>query len=289
MEKRVFERKIAKLQEQLAEALKAGAPCAANGSQQEEAMETESADADCVVLDAAVLRARDMLNKVKGMAEDLRGLVAGGYSACLAQHQAALDRAQAARRAANPIKKQLETAEAHKERAAKKLADVQATLLSRKAEMEALTKQIELDTSCVTEAEAAAAHATAEVASLAAQFAQERSTGSSAAASPAANAEDKPAPGFVSIAFAEEKWAEREAAFAQQLAQVQALVSAQPDAQSEAGDFDPPEQLEDDEAWSKVDRGKRQKLLRRERDVLATNVRSKLGKVSAASSPFKKA
>ena len=49
-------------------------------------------------------------------------------------------------RAASPTEKQFETAEAHKERAATNLADAQASLLNLEADMEALTKQIDLDT-----------------------------------------------------------------------------------------------------------------------------------------------
>ena len=47
--------------------------------------------------------------------------------------------------------------------------------------------------------------------------------------------------------------------------------------------------LEEDEAWSKVEKGMRKAVLRRERDALAKHVRTSLSKVSAASSPFKKA
>ena len=91
------------------------------------------------------------------------------------------------------------------------------------------------------------------------------------------------------------KWAEREASFVQQLAQLQALVgqggsdAASEAAPSEAADVAPAEQLVDDEVWAKVDRGKRRALLRREREVLATKVRTSLGKVKAStSSPFKR-
>ena len=104
-------------------------------------------------------------------------------------------------------------------------------------------------------------------------------------------------PGFVSVAFANEKWEEREAAFAQQLAQLQALVASQGptgDAASEAtpseaGDVASAAQLEDDDAWSAVDRSKRKALLRRERDALASKVKTHLGKIrSQPHSPFKK-
>ena len=107
-----------------------------------------------------------------------------------------------------------------------------------------------------------------------------------------AQAADPPGPGYVTVAFAEEKWAEREAAFAAQIAQLQSLVTAPTDsaAPSEVGDAEAAEQLnlDDDEAWSKVERGKRHILVRKEKELLAKKVRTGLGKVSPISSPFKK-
>ena len=103
-------------------------------------------------------------------------------------------------------------------------------------------------------------------------------------------------PGYVSIAFAEEKWAEREAAYAQQLEQLQALVATQPGgasaaaepAPSSASDLGSLADLEEDEAWCKVDKGRRRALLHKQRDELASKVRSKLGGVATVRSPFHK-
>ena len=89
---------------------------------------------------------------------------------------------------------------------------------------------------------------------------------------------------------------EREAAFTQQLAQLQALVANQDEtaaasevSPSEAGDAASADQLEEDEVWTKVERGKRKGLLRRERDALASKVRASLGKVkTCTASLFKK-
>ena len=291
-EKRELERQIATLQKQnkqlaQAQAGPVGSAKAAQPYQPSAAMEVEPADSNCAALDAAIDEARRMLEQVKGLSEDLRGLVAGGYSECLARYQAALSGAQAARRAANPIKKQLESAEQASAREAKKLADARAQLLRRQTERQALDMQIVLDEAAVAAAETASAKLAAEVSALAELFAQERTAGPQASTPPAACASEETEE-KVSVAFAQQKWAEREAAFEQQLAEVRALVSAQTDAQSEAGEVEPMEQLEDDEAWSKVDKGKRQKLLRRERVALATSVRTSLGKVSTVSSPFKK-
>jgi hypothetical protein len=106
-------------------------------------------------------------------------------------------------------------------------------------------------------------------------------------------AQQTPPAGCVSIAFAEEKWAEREATFALHIAQLQAMVVSASDAASdaspsEAGDLDLADPL-DDGAWHKIERAKRHKLLHREKDMLARNVRSKLEKVSKTNSPFAKA
>ena len=104
--------------------------------------------------------------------------------------------------------------------------------------------------------------------------------------------------GFVSISFAVEKGAEREAAYAHQLEQLRSLVEARTDAgaapevseapQSEAGELAPIESLEDDDARSRIERGKRKVLLRREREVLAHKVRSTLGKTLQITSPFRR-
>jgi hypothetical protein len=99
--------------------------------------------------------------------------------------------------------------------------------------------------------------------------------------------------GFVSIAFAEEKWAEREAVFELHCSQMQALLGSQTDtasevSPSEAGDLDSADPL-DDGAWCKVDRAKRQKILLRDKENLSRNVRSRLEKVSKTNSPFAKA
>ena len=104
------------------------------------------------------------------------------------------------------------------------------------------------------------------------------------------------AAGYVTIAFAEEKWAEREATFAQQVAQLKAMVAAQGEggsaaseaSQSVASDLGTMDDLEDDEAWSKVPTGRRKAFLRKERDALASKIRTSLGTVSTVSSPFLK-
>jgi len=137
-----------------------------------------------------------------------------------------------------------------------------------------------------TKAAAAAAAASAARLAHAAQLATRPADGAAAASMPAF-------PGYVSIAFAEERWAEREAEFAASIAQLRALLpdpaeSAASDAASEGGDVVVGD-LEDDEAWSKVGKGKRKAVLHRERNVLAKHVRAGLSKASTVHSPFRKA
>ena len=168
---------------------------------------------------------------LQDMPEELRDLVEGGYEACLARLQGALASAQASKRAANPLSKQLEGAEAHKARMAKKVTDAKAVLAAREKEQQELLTQVEAQRKAVAEAEAALAKATAEVAELAVKYASERSAPTGAGGPPAAAGQPAtaPPPGYMSIAFAEEKWVEREAAYTHQLEQLQALVATQPD------------------------------------------------------------
>ena len=238
------------------------------------------------VLDAAVSRARVYLKQLKDLPEAVRGLLAGGYEARLATAQAELEQANVARRAANPLKKQMDGAENHKARMAKKLEDAKSALQEREAAREAINAQIVERVAAVAEAEAANAKASAEVAAVAAKYASERTDPTRIVL----DGEDAP-PGFVSIQFADGKWAEREAVFAQQIAQLTALVAAQGEGSAAASEGSPSvadedEDLEGDEAWSQVTRDKRRKVLRKERDVLASKVRSSLGKVSSHASPF---
>jgi predicted nucleic acid-binding Zn-ribbon protein len=259
-----------------------------------DAMEQDAGDLETSALDEAVVQARDELKQMQGFTTFHRSLITD-FGAKLASTQGKLDDALVARRAANPLKKQLETAEAHQKRSGKKLEDAKASLETKRKELADAQLAIERQQAAVVEAEAVVAKVDAEVAVLAARFASERNAPLPTAAGSAVQLQvpTEPAEGFVTVAFAEEKWAEREAAFAQQIAQLQALVVPVTDAQSEAspseaGDLDLADPL-DDGAWSKVEPAKRHKLLHRQRDALARNVRSKLSKVSAASSPFVKA
>ena len=123
----------------------------------------------------------------------------------------------------------------------------------------------------------------------------ERSATAAPAGPQAAGAKETPA-GFVCVAFAQEKWAEREAAFASQLEKLRAMVVSQTDgsaapsetAHSIASGVGAIEDVEDDEKWAKVAKGSRQALLRKQKEELATKVRSKLKAVPTVRSPFLK-
>jgi hypothetical protein len=248
-------------------------------------MDLDLDDAPAATLVAAITQAREELKQLQDCSEFYKSLIPD-FATKLVAAQAKLDAATAARRAADPLKKQLEGAEGHQTRMAKKLSDAKAGLDAKRQQLAEAQAAFEKQQGTVAEAEANAAKAVAEVAGLAARFASERSA---APAPPAdVHAEATPAsPGFVSVAFAEEKWAEREASFTQQLAQLQAIVATQSEVPSEAGDLEL-EHLEEDEAWSKVEKGRRKGVLRKQRETLATRVRAGLGKVSTAASPFKK-
>jgi hypothetical protein len=180
---------------------------------------------------------------------------------------------------------------------AKKVADAKAALEDQEKMHQALLEQIGAHRKTVADAEAAMVKATAEVAELAAKYAAERTApaGNGALAGAAGPVEPSPL-GYVSINFAEEKWAEREMAFAQQLEQLKAMVASQgeggavvaevaPSAASELGSV---EDLEDDEKWNQVAKGSRRALLRKQREELASRLRSKLGGVASVRSPFLK-
>ncbi len=256
--------------------------------------------------DAAIKEAAARLKAVKDIPESLRAELCdhkGGYEAMLVAAEAAKTQALAAKRGTKSLKEQVEAKEDFIERTSKShqaaVAKVEATL----AEQTELQKKLDHQRRLSTKLEEDLKLAHSELYQLRARAAEEqRAKAGAGSAGPAATEAASVGPlqvptGCVSIAFAEEKWAEREAAVSQQIAQLQALVcqaethstAASEVSPSEVGELDSVEQLEEDEAWSKVERGRRKAVLRRERDVLAVKVRTSLAKVSCAASPFVKA
>jgi DNA repair exonuclease SbcCD ATPase subunit len=253
-------------------------------------------------LDDAVAQARERLKELKALPQGLHGILQDGYDSSLAKLQAELSQAQAAKRASNPLGKQLEGAEAFKARMEKKLSDASKALEEKLLAQVEAARLVEVQKQTVREAEDAVTKAGAEVAALAAKFAAERvtaapgptggATGSGGPAQAGALPQAGPPAGFVSLAFAEEMWQEREAAIAKEFEQLKALVHSQDaaggdGAASTASDLGAVEDL-DDTKWSQVDRTKRAAMLRKQKDELALRVRTRLGKVASVRCPFKK-
>ena len=179
------------------------------------------------------------------------------------------------------IAKHLEAAQSEHTALQEKLEEVQTSLATQQTVVDRLLRE-------QAEAKVKMEELTLASVGLPAQLQQASAIGASQASAVAAAV---PA-GCVSIAFAEEQWAVREAAYAAQLAQLQALVAPVCDsaAPSEAGDAEAGEalNLEDDEVWNKVAPSKRHSFVRREKEILARKLRTGLGRVGSVSSPFKK-
>ena len=114
---------------------------------------------------------------------------------------------------------------------------------------------------------------------------------------PQAGGAQEPPEGFVSVAFAEAKWQEREQQFAAQLAALQALVATggpEPAASatpSEASDVQCHTDLDvdlDDEGWKKVGKQARKAIAAKHRTAIAGKVAASIGKVGKVACPFQK-
>ena len=123
------------------------------------------------------------------------------------------------------LKLQLEQAESYEKRAAKRAEKARSSLHENELQLDMLLQNIESQKAEVSLLDEQCVAARAAVATLAARMAQELSVVPSTLAK--GEREQGPPAGYVSIAFAEEKWAEREAAVAQQIAHLQALVANQ--------------------------------------------------------------
>ena len=166
------------------------------------------------------------------------------------------------------------------------------------AQLEQLQKDMEAQKIKADKSAMELAAAKASVSALAVQRAAE-TAGSQAAAEALTPSEKatEAAEGFVSVAFAEAKWTEREQQFAEQMAALQALVAgggqegSASTAPSEASDTQDAASLDieiDDDSWKKVDREVRKTIAAKHRTVLAGKVATSIGKVAKAASPFQK-
>jgi myosin heavy subunit len=283
----------AKLEAALAASVSpASAAAGTPGSAMEVENDNTHVPADLV---AAVEQAKDELRQMEAFSEFNRSLIPD-FPAKLSAARAKLDEACANKRAANPLKQRLESAEVHQAKSAKKLAAVKATLAAKEEELAALQEAIKKQNDAVTAAAANVAKADAEVALLAAQFASERSA--AADTSTVSGGSVAPAPeGYVLSSFAEAKWQEREAQFAAQMAAVEALVLGKPAeaaasaAPSEASDVQDVACLEfecEDEEWKRVSRDARKAIAAKHRSAIAGKVATCLGKVNKHANPFQK-
>ena len=278
----------------------AAAPPAAAGAAMD--LDHEGTEAGTSALEAAISAARDELKQTQAFTDFQKSLVPD-YTAALAAAHAKVEAALVARRAASPLKKQLEGAEGHQQRSSKKVVDAKALLETRRKEVADAQAAVQLQEKALADLQAVLAKADAQVADLAARFASERNAAPAAPAGAASQAVDSAAAtgptGYVPIALAEARWNEREQEFQKIIAEALALAASDransmapsDAAASDVGDvasLDALESFDDDEKWNKVGKDKRKAVLSKQRDVLATKVRKSLAKVSLTESPFSK-
>jgi hypothetical protein len=250
--------------------------------------------------------AKDGLAEINRISEAFRSELfgeSGSFEAAVARKQASVDRLSAELRGCKPMPQRLAQAQRHKKAVEGKLAAATQRDSELAAQLEKLGSERAAQLEKLEKYNAELAVAAQEVGRLASEQAREQGAGpqlSAEGVAPGAvgvaNATGSVVPpGCVSIAFAEERWAEREAAYLQEMVQLQALLGAQDDdiapseaSPSEAGELGSADQLEADEAWSKVERSKRKAVLGRSGRVLATKVRSGISRVSGCASPFTK-
>lgn len=249
-------------------------------------------------LEAAVSAARAELKQTKALTDFQKSLVPD-YDAAVLAAQAKVEAAVVARRAAHPLRKQLEVAEGHKQRTSKRIDEAKVLLETRRKEVANAQAAAQLQEKTLADLEAVLAKAAEEVANLAARFAAERNAAPAAPAAggaapqtvgPAAG----PPEGFVSVAVAEALWNEREQQIQKNIAEAVALatsdrsnsVASSEAAASDVADIDSLEAYQDDEKWNKVGKDRRKAVLSKQKDILAAKVSRSLAKVSVTESPF---
>ena len=184
-------------------------------------------------LEAAISAAREELKQTQAFTDFQKSLVPD-YAATLAAARAKVEAALVARRAASPLKKQLEGAEGHQERSSKKVADAKALLETRRKEVADAQAAVQLQEKVLADFEAVLSKADAQVADLAARFASERNAPAppEAVIAHAAAPPGFVVPGCISIQHAEavlaEQLALRDAALAQAI-EVAEEASDEPD------------------------------------------------------------
>jgi hypothetical protein len=268
-------------------------------------LDIQGSEASILGMEAAISGARDELKQTQSLSDFQKSLLPD-FEAALAAAHAKVEAALVARRAASPLKKQLEGAEGHQQRSAKKVADGKSALELRRKELAEAQAAVLLQEQGLAALEAVLAKADTQVAELAARCASERNAGAAvqvagegatqAADGAAANGHSE---GFVSLAMVEARWKERELEFQRIIEETRALAVSErthslAPSQAAASDvadiasLDQVESFEEDEKWIQVARDKRKAVLSRQRDVLATKVSRSPAKVSLIESPFSK-
>ena len=222
----------------------------------------------------------------------------GGYDAAVAQLQAKLEECYARQRGCRTLRQQLASAQSHEDKMAKAAKADTDALADMREKAAQLQKDIEAQAAKADKSAQDLAAAKAEVRALAAQRAAEADGSAPSAASvPSLATGADPPEGFVSVAFAEAKWQEREAAFAAQMAALQDLVagsshggpaSAEP---SEASDTADPASLDidfEDDSWKSVGKEARKAIAAKHRKVIVGRLATSISKVGKSASPFQK-
>jgi predicted phage tail protein len=255
-------------------------------------MDLDSSESKDKELRAAVTSAADEVNyllDVPANRQKFMGSGPGGYEALLGEAKLALQAAKDALLKAKPLKSRLQSAEEWLERVAVRQTAAAEQTASLQKEMQQLQEKMQEHGLVVSKLDADHADAQAKVATLAAESAAEKGAALLVPqpAGPAAAPE-----GYISIAFAEEKWAEgmvqMQACIAQLQAQLEVRVAAdnKSEAPSEAGELEL-EGLDEDDGWESVGKDKRKKMLGKMQDKLASRMRTGLSTVSAVKSPFR--
>ena len=276
------------------EKLKAPAPLAVDAP-----MDLDSDEPANAALDKRIEEAKAHLAELQATPPFTRSKMPD-FEALLTAATAEVEQAKTARQASKPLQAQFDGAKGYQGRMRKKLDGAKSLLEAQRLQLAELQSAIAQQEATVAESEAICVLADAKVAKLAADIAAGEgatNVSATATASAAPNAFVPPegagpdwAPhGFVSVAFAEAKWAESEQLWQQRvLALLPAEDEASVAAASDLGDLKDVDDPTDDGVWTKIDRTKRGKLLRKSGDSLARSVRLGITKVSTGHSVFKK-
>jgi hypothetical protein len=262
---------------------------AAGESATSEGMEVEEEDNESGVK-SQMSKLRKKVKELSDMSTEVQELV--GAEALIADLQVQIQGLQAGLRESRPLQQRV----SEQTKFLQKLenAESQARTKLGKAEqaMEELHERMQVQQAAVDEAAAAAECARGELARIKASLAKQmvlEAGGVPAGAEEAPGGGQAPS-GFIAIAEAERIHSEVVAKMREEYEQAVASTNtkdgdASEVAQSDIGDLI---DVEDDEGWQKMEKGKRKTMLERSGKIVANKVK-KLSKGATASSPFARA